>query len=133
MEIFLKSSYHERWEDYGREFKHGRIQTIYGLGEEKGQCRKNGFDKERLKILLHEHGFVNIKVFSKKSAAVRGEDSIAICNKPRRKFSQRFFLESKEDTKDKKTNNLPRNYLRMLKSWCIYSLRYLADTTEEIK
>ena len=49
IEIFLQSSYRERWEAYRKEFQYGRIQTIYGLGEKKGQLHKNGFEKESLK------------------------------------------------------------------------------------
>jgi len=139
MEIFLKFSYQERWEQYRNEFKHGRIQTIYGLGEIKGQLHKTGYDKERLKRLLQDHGFIKIKVFSKKGTTIKGESIIGICEKPA------GFIKLKKDRVNEKLplqnqnkyEDLSKNYFRMslkkLKTWSVYSLRYIADLIEELK
>jgi len=131
MEIFLKAPYHIRWEQYRKEFKHGRIQTIYGLGEIKGQLHKTGYDKERLKRLLQKNGFTKIKVFSKKGTTIRGESIVAICEK------QEGFIRLKEDKIDVQSEDLSQNFfrklLKKLKTRIVFSLRYLADFIEELK
>lgn len=136
IEIFLRSSYHKRWENYRREFKHGRIQTIYGLGERKGQLHKSGFDKERLKKELSRHGFVNIRVFNKKGTPVKGENTIAVCQKPRQRQKLRKFRETiknKSKLGQGRNDDLVRSLLRKTKRLTAYALRYLADSIEEIK
>lgn len=140
MKIFLRSSYNERWKNYRKEFKYGRVQTIYGLGEEKGQLHKNGFDKERLKILLKQYGFVKIEVSSKKGTPKKGENIVAACEKSRKTTdykkstcSSSQFLQTKGDVKNLLSRNLLRNYLRKAKTWIVYILRYLADLIEEVR
>jgi len=135
IEIFLKSSYHERWENYRKEFEHGRIQLIYGKGEEQGQLHKNGFDKERLKRILQNHGFVKIKVLHKRGTPIQGENLIAVCEKSNKRISKksRNGENYKSLKKKDKEVGLSRQLLRKLKNLTVFGLRYLADTIEEIK
>ena len=62
METFLKASYSERWEKSRKEFNKGLIQKIYGLGNKNGQIHKTGFDKTKLRRLMVQYGFVDIKI-----------------------------------------------------------------------
>lgn len=133
MDVFLKSDYKERWEIASGGFNHGLIQAIYGLGGKKGQYHKTGFDKQRLKNLLEEHNFFNIKVFYKKGTRIARESIVAVCQKQDENLKTKKKQGKEEQSSDKIKRTRLNCCLHKIKIKIVYILRYLADSIDRIE